>query len=1173
MGTSQRYHRMTCRASWLALLAGLAPACTVNVDPGAVVIELPGFGGSTGQSGGGGADGGVSGSAGSAGSGAEQPDAGGCSVAFLTPSPDDVPLTLGPADDTDGTSCGITFTTDVVVASSGVSVTLFVDGAPWAAQLVSDEAISFDGVLLGSRMPATSTLRAVATMADGSSCEATLGSLGVDCAGPTCTLSGPNNEAELTSADDTDPEAPGLQATFSLSTDPENAGTEARLILDGNVAGALSATVESNTATFAGVTLEAGPARTVQGECRDQVGNVTRSAIATWSVTLAEEPVVEIASPAQGALFNLLGSAGAIADLSPESASCEAQVVVRCSALGAPVVLLVDGTALPQEAPCQATEGLEEPFLGTATFASVSFDTSAVSHTVAAQQTLAGLVGTSAQISVDADCAAPELAITEPLCGGQLHVLEDDAQAGEAGLQHEVLVSNGGVAQVSLNVVRADGSETLLASGDETTTSFADVDFGGPGDVTLTASASDALGNVGTASCAVTVVVEPTVNVLVPGELQVLSTADDCEPAGGGFGITVSGTTSAPAGSAVALAVGAAAPVALAPVVAGGGGLNTFSGCVAIADGVEQTLTVTVTDEPNPPGGDTVNVSVDTVGPLESVLAPLVSVTNRRQGQVTFSWEHVSDADGSVLAGYELRCAASPISSEGTWTAARQLSLSTVGAGEGAPEAAELVPSPSCTGDFCRGFRVGATEFCTVRGRDIAGALTPLDGSTGSVAVSVPFITTPFTGVLNGNSSFTNVVGLGDVNGDGANDMLYGVTNLGLQLFFGASSAGALDIAPDVTFGNGGVSAFGAVLASVGDVNGDGIADFAASARALGGNAGTVYLFFGRPGNTWPSSITVNAGGCGADVCLVGSAAGGFFGWDISGTDFNGDGVNDVVVSARAANGGQGAVYVILGGAQLQVAAGTSINVPSGNPSGFVLTPPANRSNFGVALAAVGAGGDGRGDLAIAANSAGTANSAGLLYLQGEVYPVGSSGLIAPSAALLEVAAGSSGDYAAPTRAIGDFDGDGLRDLAVGRNFSSGGGLGMAELYRRNQAIFTAGPGFRFEFPATGADNDYGSFVATGFHPGLGDIADLDGDGLAELAVGSQAGATGGSVALFYGQQPIVGRVRSGADFTLSSSATSLMAPNFVGDIDGDGFADLAVVDGGAGVDRVILLH
>jgi hypothetical protein len=1051
------------------------------MEPGSVVIDLPGFAGSTGQPNNGG--GGSSGDAGSAGTGgtagdgslpdgglAPEPDGGtgpdsdACAVSFVTPSPAAVPLTFGPGDDRDGTPCGSGFTTDVVVASSGVSVTLFVDGTPWAAQLLSAGSSSFEGVLLGSRTPTTSTLRAVATAADGGSCEATLGPVSVDCTVP---------------------------------------------------------------------------------------------------------PSVEIASPTTGTSINQLGTSGAIADLTPGSATCEVAVAVHCSELGSDVVLSVDGTPLAQGMPCLAGGDAVLPYRGTATFDSISLGTLTETHTLQARQTVAGLVGSSAAVILDSDCEPPVLAVSDPLCAGQLHVLDDDTLSGVAGLQHDVAVSNGGVPQVSLTVARTDGSEQLSATGDETSTSFPDVDFGDPGDVTLTVTATDGAGNVGTASCLVTVVEEPTVNILVPSAQQILTTANDCVPVGGGFGITVSGTTSAAAGSAATVAIGAGVPVSIAPVASGSGGLGSFSGCVAIADGSGQTLTVTVIDAPNPPGSDSVGVSVDTLAPSDPVLAPFASLTNRRRGQATFIWNHVVDSDGSALAGYEMRCAAALISDETGWAAARQLTVNTVGALSGT--ASELIPSPSCTGDFCRGFRVGTSEFCVMRGRDIAGALTPLLGASGNVAVSVPFISTSFSSVLNGNSSFTNVVALGDVNGDGADDMLYGVTPLGLQLFFGGTS---FDTTADVSFSNGGVSAFGAVLASVGDVNGDGIPDFAASARALGGNAGTVYLFFGKASNTWASSIVVNAGGCGADVCLVGSAAGAFFGWDITGTNFDGSGPNDLVISARTANGGLGAVYVVLGGSQLNVAPGTSISVPGGNPDGFVITPPASRSNFGVAIAAVGAGGDGRGDLAIGANGAGTANPAALFYLRGEAYPGGSSGLIAPTATpLLEVAFGSSGDYGAPVRGVGDFDGDGFADLALGRNFSSSGGLGAAQLYRRNEPVFSAGPGFVFDFPATGVDNDYATFIATGFHPSLGNVGDLDGDGLTELAVGSLAGTSGGSMALFYGAKTITGRVRSGADFTLAGSATSLLVPNFVGDFDGDGFNDLAVVDGGSGADRLVLLH
>jgi hypothetical protein len=450
------------------------------------------------------------------------------------------------------------------------------------------------------------------------------------------------------------------------------------------------------------------------------------------------------------------------------------------------------------------------------------------------------------------------------------------------------------------------------------------------------------------------------------------------------------------------------------------------------------------------------------------------------------------------------------------------------------------------------------------------------------------------------------VVGLGDINGDGADDMMYGATNLGVQIFFGGkpfdsaplaiNDAHPFDTVADVTISGLATGAFGAVMASVGDINGDSIPDFAVTARAFNpsapattlANTGRVFLFFGRSTDNWPSTINVTTGGCGADVCLFGSVAGAFFGWDVTGTNFDGSGASDVVISARQNNSGRGAVYVLLGGSQFNVPAGTIINVPSGNPNGFVITPPASRSDFGVAVAAVGNGSDGRGDLAIGASGRignTPTDPSALFYKAGEAYPPATTGLVAPSATIpLEIAVGSSGDYAVPVRAIGDFDADGFGDLALGRNFSAGGALGAAELYLRNESTantFSAGPGSMFPFPATGVlDNDFATFIATGLHPSLGAIGDLDNDGGTELAIGSLT--SDGSVALFYGPRApvlpattrtVAGRIRANADFTFTGSSTSLMVPNFVGDIDHDGFNDLAIIDGGSGTDRLILLH
>ena len=78
-------------------------------------------------------------------------------------------------------------------------------------------------------------------------------------------------------------------SVVTVQTETENAGQSTHLILNGNESALLSADVQNDgVATFSDVTLAEGPSRSVQAECRDASGNVTRSSIASWSVTLAE---------------------------------------------------------------------------------------------------------------------------------------------------------------------------------------------------------------------------------------------------------------------------------------------------------------------------------------------------------------------------------------------------------------------------------------------------------------------------------------------------------------------------------------------------------------------------------------------------------------------------------------------------------------------------------------------------------------------------------------------------------------------------------------------------------------------------------------------------------------------------------------------------------------------
>lgn len=1206
-----------------------------------------------------------------------------CQVAFTLPDPGSDPITLGPADDQDGTPCGAEFATHVNVTSNAATLTLLVDGQPVQSNVpVVDGVVDFPSVLLGTRIPSSSTLTVTATMTDGRNCSATRESLIVDCEGPTCTLVGPSQNPYLNSGDDLAPGTPDLQADFSVTTNVENIGQSVKLIIDDDTAHASTAVVADDngvaTAPFDSTTLAEGPVRKVQAECEDALGNITRSAPATWGVditacgisigsvagganpitraidesnlttdiqvtalgavtgtdctggvrvgvctqplgtfspdivdqnndwstlvTLADlsgsgevcaqvkdtagniaevrtpvnvrsnDPVVAFSSPSADANINALGTAGAIADATPGGPSCEATFVVDCTELNSNVHLFVDNSEVDAQ-PCTG--------VGQATFnRSLATQNGGEKYSLTASQTVAGLTGTSAAILIGADCDPPVPTFASPLCNSQLNVDTDDSQLGSPGVQHDVTVNNGGVPHVTLTVGNAS---PLAGDGDQTSTTFADVSFGDPGAVTMSASVTDAQGNVGTVSCQVQVVEAPTVDILVPGAptppatATLLSTAADCD-AGSGYGITVSGTTSALAGSTVEVDIDGGLPFAFADVVDGGGGPNTFTGCLPIADGANQIVTVTIDDGVNPVGSDSTAVTVDTLAPTDAIVAS-VNIVGRR---ADFTWSHVNDTGGGLLASYEMRCSDSQILTETDWDNARIRTLTTVPAAAGQPDATETVGT----------FRPEVTENCVIRGRDQIDKLTPLAGAPGNVAVHPTFSSTTFTSISNPNSTFTNVVALGDINGDGSDDMLYGATNLGAQIYFGGSSAHPFDTTPDVTFTGLATGAFGAVIANVGDINDDGVADFAISARALTTNSGKVFLFFGKKTDTWSSTVDVTTGGCGADVCLVGSAINRFFGWDMTGTNFDGVGGDDLVIGARANNiGGNGVVYVIRD-SQLSAGGGITINVPSGNPDGFQIDAPSGNNLFGTSVAAVGNGPDNKGDLAMGALGTSGGNSGSLFYLKGEAYTaLPGTGLQAPSASPVSlVASGSGGDFASNVHAAGDFDGDGLGDLVLARNFSAGTGLGIAELYLRNNGIFpvdfSSGGGYAVQFPATGTDSDFGNFLGQGLYPKLGAFGDLDNDGATELLVGSNIDTVtpaGGSVALFYSPRPpvlpattrtVTSRTRAEADFTVAGSATtSLMIPNFVGDIDHDGFKDIAIIDGGSGVDKLILLH
>jgi hypothetical protein len=174
-----------------------------------------------------------------------------------------------------------------------------------------------------------------------------------------------------------------------------------------------------------------------------------------------------------------------------------------------------------------------------------------------------------------------------------------------------------------------------------------------------------------------------------------------------------------------------------------------------------------------------------------------------------------------------------------------------------------------------------------------------------------------------------SVAALGDVNMDNIADLVVGAPNAGTddagqaRLVFGgtalqSNAANALEL---VWVGSAAQDHAGATVARAGDLNGDGIADFAVGAPQAVLGAGAVFVVFGDAGldELSPGPIELGQiGTTGRGVVLVGDSPGDLAGAAVSfAGDLDGDGDDDLLVGAPGASPagriGAGKVYLIKG--------------------------------------------------------------------------------------------------------------------------------------------------------------------------------------------------------------------------------------------------------------------
>ena len=378
---------------------------------------------------------------------------------------------------------------------------------------------------------------------------------------------------------------------------------------------------------------------------------------------------------------------------------------------------------------------------------------------------------------------------------------------------------------------------------------------------------------------------------------------------------------------------------------------------------------------------------------------------------------------------------------------------------------------------------------------------------------------TTYNGVDFNENFGVSVASAGDVNNDGVPDLIIGadLDDIGGMNRGSARVVSGANGATLHTFlGDAAGDFFGHSVAGVGDVDGDGFDDLLVGAWVAdpnGSESGFARLLSGADGSilrTFPGDSVGDR--MGSSVAAAG--------------DVDGDGVGDLIVGATldddgGLNAGSARVFSGATGAVLWTFHGTE---------------PAD--NFGTSVASAGdVDGDGRADLIVGAwqaNGVAGAN-AGLA----QVFS-GATG------ALLHTFTGGTGadQFGVSVASLGDIDGDGLADLAVGANLADAMGL--------NSGSVTAFSG------ATGAVlwSINGSAGGDLFGTSIANAADVDGDGVDDLIIGAPednatagsarlvSGATGGTIATFDGDD-------SGDNFGFSVSGA--------GDLNGDGFADLIV--------------
>lgn len=339
---------------------------------------------------------------------------------------------------------------------------------------------------------------------------------------------------------------------------------------------------------------------------------------------------------------------------------------------------------------------------------------------------------------------------------------------------------------------------------------------------------------------------------------------------------------------------------------------------------------------------------------------------------------------------------------------------------------------------------------------------------------------------------------------------------------------------------------FGFSLANIGDLEGDGVTDIAVGAPFdddNGDNRGAIWILF------LDSDGQVDIHQKISDA--EGSFSGGLDNEDQFGRaiaplgDLNGDGFLDIAVAAPLDDDGganSGAVWILFLNGEGKVQSAQKISADDG---GFDASLDMN-DQFGHALANIGdLDNDGVTDLVVGVpydDDGGTDRGAIWILFLNSDGTVKSSQKISSNTGGLDYTLNNEDHFGSAVTQIGDLDGDGITDLAVGVSGSDLGGSNRGAVW----VLFMQSDGTVAAVTRIGQDHaGFAGELSNNdqFGDALANIGDINSDGTVDLVVGAPQSSDSGAIWVLF--------LTSDGD-VISSSKLSDTDGNFSGDLDSD---------------------